>query len=191
LGFVTEANLKLTKAPQNVRVAVTQFPTVHDAVRFAVKVIQGGHQLEAMELLDNITMRALNAGGYYEQELPEKPTVFLKLAGHTTDDVQNQAKVVSGIAKSAQSLSFTLAKDTEEGETLWAARKTALWSALALKYNADDRFLAADACVPVSKLGVIIERTHAMLEESGLFGCCVGHVGDGKMNARQICYEHG
>jgi FAD/FMN-containing dehydrogenase len=76
--------------------------------------------------------------------------------------------------------SFRMAKDAEEGEMLWAARKTALWSALALKHNPDDDFLAADACVPVLRLGDIIERTHAMLEESGLVGCCMGHVGDGE-----------
>jgi D-lactate dehydrogenase (cytochrome) len=183
LGFVTEANLKLTRAPQNLRVAVTQFPTVHDAVRFAVKVIQDGYQPEAMELLDAVTIRALNAAGYYEKEMPQKPTIFLKLAGQTKEDVQRQAEVASKLAEAAQSLSFTLAKDEEESETLWTARKTALWSALALKNNPDDDFLAADACVPVSRLGDIIESTHAMLKESGLFGCTMGHVGDGELKS--------
>jgi D-lactate dehydrogenase (cytochrome) len=135
-----------------------------------------------MELLDNVTMRALNASGYLDEELPEKPVIVLKLAGHTSDDVHKQAVTAFETATSAQALGFRVGQDAEEGATLWAARTTALWSALALKHSPDDKFLAADACIPVPKLGEIIERTHAMLEESGLFGCSVGHVGDGNFN---------
>lgn len=187
LGFVTKAHLKLTRAPQNVRVAVTQFPTIGHAVKMATSIVQSGHQLEAMELLDEFTMRAVNEGGYCETEWAEKPTLFVKIAGQTPEAVESTAKEVEGIASKVGSTTFRLAKDDEEGEGLWEARKTALWSTLALKRHDDDKFLSADACVPISKLGDIISRSRKKVDDLGLLGSFLGHVGDGE---HSLCLLH-
>ena len=40
LGFVTEAHLKITSAPQNERIAVASFPTTQAAVDTAVRIVQ-------------------------------------------------------------------------------------------------------------------------------------------------------
>lgn len=130
LRFVTKAHLKLTRQPENVRVAVAQFPTIEHAVRLATRIV---HQLEAMELLDGYTMRAINGGGYGSTEWPEKATLFLKIAGSTPEAVKSIAKEVADLASKTGSSNFQLAADDEEGEGLWEARKTALWSTLALK----------------------------------------------------------
>jgi D-lactate dehydrogenase (cytochrome) len=179
LGLVTKANLKLTKKPENVRVGVAQFPTIGNAVKMAMHVVQSGHQLEAMELLDNVTMRAVNEGGYCLTEWAEKPTLFLKIAGSTAKVVAQTAEEVEEFAKKSGSSSFKLAATDEEGDELWEARKTALWSTMALKRDPDDKFLSADACVPISKLGDIIQKSRKLLVESKMLGSFLGHVGDG------------
>ncbi|TVY81429.1 D-lactate dehydrogenase [cytochrome] [Lachnellula suecica] len=68
LGFVTEASLKVTVKPQNIRVAVASFPTLHQAVNTTVQISGSGHVLEAMELLDKYTMYAVNQSGYTDEQ---------------------------------------------------------------------------------------------------------------------------
>lgn len=180
LGFVTKAHLKLTRSPENVRVAVVQFPSIDQAVRMATTVVQSGHQLEAMELLDEFTMRAVNEGGYCSTEWPEKPTLFLKIAGSTPKAVESTAGEVKDLAGKNGSAMFRLAADDEEGDGLWEARKTALWATIALKRDPEDKFLSADACVPISRLGDIIRESRKKMDESDLLGSFLGHVGDGE-----------
>jgi D-lactate dehydrogenase (cytochrome) len=56
LGWVTEASLKLAKKQENVQVAVAAFPSTHRAVEAAIKVVQSGLPVAAVELLDDTTM---------------------------------------------------------------------------------------------------------------------------------------
>ncbi|OAL30862.1 hypothetical protein AYO20_08555 [Fonsecaea nubica] len=183
LGFVTKAHLKLTKKPENVRVAVAQFASIDDAVKMAVHTVQSGNQLEAMELLDDLSMHAVNEGGYCSVRWAEKPTLFLKISGSTPQLVAQMARQVEETARESGASLFKLAATDEEGQELWEARKTALWSTLALKKSPDDKFISADACVPISRLGDIIRESRERLTESKMLGSFLGHVGDGNFHA--------
>lgn len=188
LGFITKAHLKIARTPQNLRIAVAQFPTVADAVKMAVKVLQSGHQLEAMELLDELTMHGVNEGGYCSTQWAEKPTIFMKLANPYPDVVEQTAKQVESFANECGSTLFRLARNEEEGDEIWHARKTALWSLLALKRDPSNEFISSDPCVPISNLANIVKRSQELLEESGMLGSILGHIGDGNIHASAI-YE--
>lgn len=182
LGFVTEASLKLTAKPDNIRVAVAAFPDIQSAIRMAVSVVRSGHMLAAMELLDDMAMRSVNESGYSDKIWPEKTTIFFKFAGNP-GIVAEQAKEVERMAKEQKCSLFTFAKDEDEAESLWEARKTALWGLMALKKDPSDNFISADICVPISRLGDIIAATKQSFEKSGFVGSCLGHVGDGNFHA--------
>ena len=181
LGLVTEASLRLTDKPENVQVAVAAFPSTHDAVSTATRLVQKGHPLAAIELLDNATMRAVNHSGYSPQPYPEQATLFLKFSGSSTQ-VQEQIAAASASAQLGNCTFFTVSHTDEEVASLWQARKSILWGMLALKRAPDDKFLSADAAVPISRLADIIEATRAKLDASGLIGFCLGHVGDGNFH---------
>jgi D-lactate dehydrogenase (cytochrome) len=180
LGLVTEASLKLTSAPKNVRVAVLAFPSSHDAVETAVEVVQNDMPVAAMELLCDVTMKAINQSGYCDKEYAETPTLFMKFSGHSQQAVQEQIGRVEAFAKKNHCKSFQFSKNEEEATSLWGARKTALWSLLAMKESPEDKFISADAAVPISRLADIVRDTQKRLNASGLIGSCLGHVGDGK-----------
>jgi D-lactate dehydrogenase (cytochrome) len=181
LGIVTEASLKLTCAPKNVRVAVLAFPSSHDAVETAVQIVQNDMPVAAMELLCDVTMKAINQSGYCDKEYAEIPTLFMKFSGHSKQAVQDQIDRVEGFAKNNSCKSLEFSQNDEEAANLWSARKTALWSLLAMKEHPDDKFISADAAVPISRLADIVRDTQNRLEASGLVGSCLGHVGDGKL----------
>ena len=55
-----------------------------------------------------------------------------------------------------------------------------MWSLLALKKHPSDEFVSSDPCVPISNLAKIVTRSQELLEESGMLGSILGHVGDGE-----------
>lgn len=78
--------------------------------------------------------------------------------------------------------SFECSSDPEKISALWSGRKTALWSLIAQKRHPDDSFLSSDVAVPISKLADIIEETKQKIQEAGLLGSTLGHVGDGNFH---------
>lgn len=182
LGLVTEANLKLTSKPENERVAVAAFPTTQKAVETAIKVVQSDMPVAAMELLCDVAMKAVNQGGYCDKEYAEEPTLFFKFSGKDKKAVQRQIETVQQFAEDGKCKTFEFSSSDEEKESIWAARKTVLWSMMSLKKDPTDSFLSADTAVPISKMGEAVDAAKRKIAESGLIGNCLGHVGDGNFH---------
>lgn len=180
LAFVTEANLKLTSKPENERVAVAAFPSTEQAVDTAVKIVQHDLPLRAMELLCDSSMHAVNEGGYCEKEYAEVPTIFFKFAGKDKAAIEQQIQQVQQFARDAGCKTFEFSTNNDEAEAIWSARKTVLWSMIALKNDPSDSFLSADTAVPISALAKAVDETKNKIKAEGLQGFCLGHVGDGE-----------
>lgn len=181
LGIVTEANLKVTILPQNQSVAVATFPSIHDAANCVAKVVEEGIQVNGMEILDDVQMRCINDSGTTERKWDEAATLFFKFAG-TKNGVKDQIDIVKKLAKQAKNIKFEFARNADEAQELWSARKEALWSVMAKKRDNTDHVWTTDVAVPISSLPDIIQETKDKLVESGLLGGIVGHVGDGNFH---------
>ncbi len=182
LGLVTEATLKLAVRPQETSVAVAAFGSISDASRCVSKIVRAGIPVAAVEILDDVQMKAINLSDSVERQYDEVPTLFFKFGG-TQSGVKEQIAQVSRIAKDSGLVGkFLFAKSKDEQDELWSARKEALWSVMALKEDGD-RVWTTDVAVPVSRLAEIIETTKRDISESGLLASIVGHVGDGNFHA--------
>lgn len=182
LGLVTEATLKVTSAPQNPRVAVASFPSVRDAADCVSRAVRQGIPIAAVELLDDVQMKCINDAGATSKSWKEAPTLFFKFSG-TETGVKESIGLIQKLAKRSGSKSFEFAKNEEEAQELWSARKDALWSVMAKKRREEDHVWTTDVAVPISKLPDIIDITKRDMRESGVFGSIVGHVGDGNFHA--------
>ncbi|KAK5990780.1 D-lactate ferricytochrome C oxidoreductase [Cladobotryum mycophilum] len=181
LGIVTEATVKLAVLPTNFSVATVTFPTIRDAAAAASLMVRKGLQLAALEIMDETQMKVINMnGGAGGKTWEESPTLFLKFSGSTTS-IKENIESAEEIAKGHGSNKFQFAKDKQEMDSLWAARKEALWANLAMKREGDS-FWGTDVAVPISRLADIIETSTRRATERGLYNTLLGHVGDGNFH---------
>lgn len=182
LGLVTEATLKVTPKPMATSVAVCTFGSIRQAADCVAKVVGAGVPIAAIEILDDVQMKCVNASGMTDKSWTEAPTLFFKFAG-TPNAVKEQIGIVKTLAQGTGSKTFDFAKTAGEQADLWSARKAALWSVMAMRETSSDHVWTGDVAVPISRLPDIIEETKADALKSGLFTAIVGHVGDGNFHS--------
>ncbi|KAF7432528.1 hypothetical protein PC9H_004469 [Pleurotus ostreatus] len=182
LGIVTEVTIRLAPVLPTT-VAVVHFPDVKKATEAVIEVLNQGVGIQCVELLDDLFMAATNKYGMSMRKWPEKDSLFFKFQGHSAKSLDETAAVVKSVVERHGGFGFTLAKDDQEATSLWADRKNALFSGLALLEGDDGKGWSTDVCVPPSNLPQLVYETKQDLSEIGLISTIVGHVGDGNFHA--------
>lgn len=177
LGLITEVSLRLHPLPEAISAAVCPFPDVSSAVATVIQTIQSGIPIARSELLDALTLRAVNR--YAKTGHREAPTLFLEFHG-TDAGVAEQARAVEAIAREHGGLGFQWASRPEERSRLWKARHEAYPACLQLVPGR--RALVTDVCVPISRLAECIEATQEDIARTSLPVPLFGHVGDGNFH---------
>jgi D-lactate dehydrogenase (cytochrome) len=185
LGIVTEVTLKLYGLPAAMSAAVCAFDDLDGAVETVIETIQMGVPVARIELLDELSIRAVNA--YSKLDLRVLPTLFLEFHG-TPAGVEEQAGTVAELAREHGGHGFEWAVQPEERTRLWRARHEAAWASRALAPTA--RPIPTDVCVPISRLAECIRETQSDLEAMQLLGPLGGHVGDGNFHVMVLVDEN-
>jgi D-lactate dehydrogenase (cytochrome) len=177
LGVITEITLKLYPQPEAISAATCSFPTVEAAVRTTIETIQMGVPIARCELLDALTVKAVNARN--KLGLPEMPLLLFEFHGSPTG-VAEQAETVQAIAHEHGAAAFEWASKPEDRSRLWEARHDAYFAILQLKPGC--RSFTTDVCVPISRLAECITETISDTARSPLPAPILGHVGDGNFH---------
>jgi len=177
LGVITELTLRLHPIPDHVVVARAAFPSVEAACRAAAALIAAGVLLTRCELLDATTIGALNA--FSGTSFPVAPYLFLELGGSEAG-VAGDLATARELTADEGATAFESESDPTARAQMWSARHNALMASLALAPGS--KAMTTDVAVPVSELAGAIEHGRRALDESGLRGGIVGHVGDGNFH---------
>ncbi len=177
LGLITEITLRLQGIPEAMSAARCSFPTVDAACHAAMMTIQYGIPVARMELVDALSVRALN--DYSHLGLPETTLLLLEFHGSEAGVVE-QAESFGAIAEDVGGTDFSFTAKAEERTAIWQARHDAYWATLQLRPGA--KGLATDVCVPISRLADCVNAAAAKAEELELLSPIVGHVGDGNFH---------
>jgi D-lactate dehydrogenase (cytochrome) len=177
LGVITELTLRLHPIPEHIVVARAAFPSVEAACRAAATIIGSGVPVSRCELLDAMTIGALNA--FSGTAFPESPYLFVEFGG-TEAGVAGDLETTRELAHDEGASAFESESDPTARAQMWSARHNALMASLALAPGS--RAMTTDVAVPVSELADAIEYARRTLDESGLRGGIVGHVGDGNFH---------
>jgi D-lactate dehydrogenase (cytochrome) len=177
LGVVTELTLRLHPIPEHILVARAAFPSVEAACTAAASMIASGVQVTRCELLDALTIAALNA--FADADFPLSPYLFIELGGSeaaVTGDLETVRELVADEGATA----FESEADPTARAKMWGMRHNALMASLALAPGS--KAMTTDVAVPVSELPAAIAAARRALEETDLRGGIVGHVGDGNFH---------
>ncbi|XP_075796805.1 putative D-lactate dehydrogenase, mitochondrial isoform X1 [Pelodiscus sinensis] len=177
LGLITQATLRLHGSPEATVAAACAFPSVQAAVGCTVQVLQAGIPMARIEFLDDVMMAACNR--FSGLSYAVAPTLFLEFHG-SPGSLDEQVRQAGEIVQLNGGSDFAWAREPEARNKLWAARHNAWYAALALRPGS--KGYSTDVCVPISRLPQIVDETHRDLQESGLTGPMVGHVGDGNFH---------
>jgi D-lactate dehydrogenase (cytochrome) len=177
LGIITEVTVKLHPQPEAIAAAVVTFPDVKHAVDCVIQAIQLGVPLARAEMLDALTIQAINA--HSRTSLTAAPTLFLEFSGSAAQ-VAEQGEALQAIAQEQGGGGFEWATRPEERSRLWTPRHHAYFACLQLRPGS--RSFTTDACVPISQLADCLAETVEDIRQSGLTAPVFGHVGDGNFH---------
>jgi D-lactate dehydrogenase (cytochrome) len=177
LGVITEITLRVYPQPEAISAATCSFPSVEAAVNTTIATIQMGIPIARCELLDALTVKAVNA--HSRLGLPELPLLLFEFHGSAAS-VKEQAEAVQEIAREHGAQDFRWTASPEERTRLWTARHNAYFACLQLKPGC--RSFTTDVCVPISRLAECIVETERDTAASALPCPILGHVGDGNFH---------
>jgi glycolate oxidase len=175
LGVVTEAALRLVPLGDPPLTALAVFPTLAATMAGVTALLGLRHTPSLLELLDGPSVDAIQAWGDYGFPTGSGGVLLVQSdrAGGAAADVREYAAALAA----AGATEVAVAEDRHEGELLLEGRR-ALNPALEARGS---RFIE-DVCVPVGRLGELVEQVHAIADRHGLEATCGGHAGDGNLH---------
>ncbi|MEB3307092.1 MAG: FAD-linked oxidase C-terminal domain-containing protein [Cyanobacteriota bacterium] len=178
LGIATAITLRLLQAPQSVAVLLADFTSM-EAAGEAVRLVTAAGVLPAgMEMMDRLTIEAVN-DSFGREEYPHDAAAVLliELDGQEAE-VAAGATLARELCHQAGARAVRVARDPRQRELLWKGRKSAI-SALGRRYP---NYYLQDGVVPRSALPRVLAAIERLSTRYGLPVANVFHAGDGNLH---------
>jgi glycolate oxidase len=176
LGVVTEGTLRLIPQPRARRTVMAEFASVMNAANTVTDVLDAGIVPCAMELMDNTTVKLVEEYIHAGLNLEAGALLLIEVDGEE-EVVPRQSEEIAVICRKL-GLNVRLARDAQEADVLWNARRSVAAAFGQLRPNR----LGEDIAVPRSKIPEAIERIRDVGIELGLTVAIFGHAGDGNLH---------
>ncbi|MFK7792594.1 MAG: FAD-binding oxidoreductase [Devosiaceae bacterium] len=177
LGIITELTLRLHGIPETVGSVAASFTDIAAASEAVITTIQYGLPVARIELLDKLTVQAVNT--YANLNFDEDPLLLVEFHG-SQGAVAEQVELFRTIIEDHGGRAVPAANSAEERTRIWQARHDAYWASLKLRPGA--KGLSTDICVPISQLASCIDKAQKRAQDEGFIAPIVGHVGDGNFH---------
>ncbi len=178
LGVITEITLKLLAKPKLSKSAMGVFPTVQSAMEAVFKTMASGVTPVAMEFLDNLSICAVEQKFHKGLPTDAGAVLITTVDGNLNEELTNQLEIIKKSFYENGCSEFKIAKDKDEGDALWFARRNASQSITIY----GSKKLNEDITVPRSKLPALLEEVDKISKKYGVKIPCFGHTGDGNVH---------
>jgi glycolate oxidase len=176
-GIATRILVRLTPLPEGVRTALALFDRVGDACRAVTQIMQRGVTPAAVELIDQVTLRAVEA--FIQAGFPlDAAAVLLVEVDGLLDELDEQANAVLEACRAAGAREVRLARDEAERLKLWKGRKQAFGALGRLAPN----YYTHDGVIPRTRLPEVLEEISRIAARHQLQIGNVFHAGDGNLH---------
>jgi glycolate oxidase len=176
-GLVTAITVRLVHAAQAVKTILASFTNIEDASEAVSAIIAAGIIPAALEMLDELMIRAINEGTGAGYPKDAAAVLLIELDGPAVE-VEAQGERAARICWERGALEVRVAKDNDERALLWKGRKEAAGAVGRLAPT----YLLQDAVVPRSKLPAIMRQLREIGVRHGVQIANVFHAGDGNLH---------
>jgi glycolate oxidase subunit GlcD len=178
LGVVTRVWVRLVPIPEAVETLLAIFPDVVSSCRAVTAIIRSGLVPAALEIVDQRTIRAVEASVYAAGLPTDAGAVLLVELDGVRAALPRQGERVRELCAAAGATRVERARDEAERARFWRARKGAFG---AMGRLAPDLYVH-DAVVPRTKLPEILARICEICDRHRLRLSNVFHAGDGNLH---------
>ena len=184
LGIATEIVVRIEPAPQTVSTFLASYARMADACATVSEIIARGLDPAALEILDHLTIEAVESSVYAAGYPREADAVLLIDMDGLGPEVEAAGAAVAAICRAHGAIDLQEARDEAARKKLWKGRKGAFG---AMGRIATD-LLVMDGVVPRRKLQWILEEIYRVRDKYGVRLSNVFHAGDGNLHPN-ISYD--
>ncbi len=177
LGIITKILVRIMPLPEATRTLLAVFNTIENASRTVSGVIGAGVIPAAIEMIDGMTLRAVEAAYNIGLPLDADAVLLIEVDGPKAgiDELQ---QMLADFCVEYGAREVRVARNEEERANLWKARKTALGALGRLAPN----YYIQDGVVPRSKLPYVLQQQQAIAAKYNVKIANVLHAGDGNLH---------
>ena len=177
-GVVTELDVRLLPTPEATRTWLASYRDMSAACRAVSTIVRRGIVPAALEILDSLTIRAVEASIYAAGYSREAAAVLLVELDGTRVSIDADVAQIEAILDAEDPIEVESTEDAEQRLRLWKGRKGAFG---AMGRLAPDLYVL-DGVVPRSQLELVLERIVEIGERFELKLSNVFHAGDGNLH---------
>ena len=177
LGIVTEVTVKLIPRPEKAQVVLAAFGDVRAAGNAVANVIAAGIVPAGMEMMDQITTRAVEEFIHAGYNL-EAAVILLCESDGGAEEVAGEVRQINDIMMKSGAIDIRISRDEVERLRFWAGRKAAFPAAGRISPD----YYCMDGTIPRKNLASILSGIEALSAEYGLRCMNVFHAGDGNLH---------
>ena len=177
-GVALDATVRLSRNPQAVRTLLADFPTTDSAARTTSAIIAAGILPAALEMMDNATIRAVEASIYAAGYPVDAAAVLLIEVDGLAAGLDADATRIHAICRENGARDVRVARDESERTKLWQGRKKAFGA----MGRVSSHLVVQDAVIPRTKLPEVLREITRIGVEQRLRVCNVFHAGDGNLH---------
>ena len=185
-GIALDVTVRLTRNPQAVRTLLADFTSVDAAARAVSGIIASGILPAALEMMDNATVRAVEASIYAAGYPVDAAAVLLVELDGPAAGIDGEVATVAAVCNEAGARAVETASDEAHRARLWQGRKKAFGA----MGRISPQLVVQDAVVPRTQLPAVLAAIDAIGRRQRVKVCNVFHAGDGNLHPN-IGYDAG
>ncbi|MEP6765002.1 MAG: FAD-linked oxidase C-terminal domain-containing protein [Gemmatimonadaceae bacterium] len=183
-GIAVDVWVRLVPLPQAIRTLLADFSSVDAAARAVSEIIATGILPAALEMMDNATIRAVEASIYAAGYPVDAAAVLLCEVDGLREGLETDVAAIERCCQNNGARTVRIATTDAERARLWQGRKKAFGAMGRIAPH----LVVQDAVVPRTKLPAVLAAIHAISERWNVKVCNVFHAGDGNLHPN-IAYD--
>ena len=177
-GIALDITVRLSRNPETVRTLLADFMSLDDAAHAVSSIVATGIISAALEMIDQATVRAVEASIYAAGYPTDAAAVLLIELDGAAAGIEKDVATVEALCKQHGARTVHIARDEVERVKLWQGRKKAFGA----MGRVSSHLVVQDAVVPRTKLPEVLVEIGRIGEKYRVNVCNVFHAGDGNLH---------